>query len=62
MDEDRAMRHLWTFRRLVIVLALAGMTLRWPSRAGTVVVVADRSLSMPVESDGQQKDAIALLQ
>lgn len=58
---SRWLLALRLFTLLLIVLALAGLTVRWPSRAGTVVVVADRSLSMPVESDGQQKDAIALL-
>lgn len=46
----------------LVVLALAGLTIRLPSRAGTIVVVADRSLSMPVEAESQQQEAIALLQ
>ncbi len=46
---------------LFVVMALAGLTVRLPSRAGTVVVVADRSLSMPNDADGQQKEAITLL-
>jgi Mg-chelatase subunit ChlD/uncharacterized membrane protein len=62
----------WTFRSrwlfalriltlILIVLALAGLTVRLPSRAGTVVVVADRSLSMPLDADGQHKEAINVL-
>src|SRR5262245_56917079 len=47
---------------LLIVLALAGLTVRLPSRAGTIVVVADRSLSMPADAESQQKEAIVLLQ
>jgi Mg-chelatase subunit ChlD len=47
---------------LLVILALAGLTVRLPSRAGTVVVVADRSLSMPVDAEGHQKEAITLLQ
>ncbi len=43
------------------LLALAGLSLRLPSRAGTVVVVADRSLSMPPGSAVSQKEAIDLL-
>jgi hypothetical protein len=39
---------------VLVVLALAGLALRLPSRVGTVVVVVDRSLSMP---DGSEKDA-----
>ena len=43
-------------------LALCGLAWRLPSRAGTVVVVADRSLSMPAGNDGAQREAIELLQ
>jgi uncharacterized membrane protein len=46
---------------LFIVLALAGLALRLPSRAGTVVVIADRSLSMPARSDAKQKEDIELI-
>ncbi|MBN1765976.1 MAG: VWA domain-containing protein [Sedimentisphaerales bacterium] len=38
---------------ILVVLALCGLAVRLPSRAGTVVIVVDRSLSMP--SDGQEK-------
>lgn len=47
---------------LLIVLALAGATLKLPSRAGTVVVVADRSLSLPANAEAAQREAIELLQ
>jgi hypothetical protein len=47
---------------LLILLALAGLALQLPSRAGMVVVVADRSLSMPPESDGSQREAIDIMQ
>lgn len=46
---------------LLVVLALAGLALRLPSRAGTVVVVADRSLSMPPGSTATQKEAVELI-
>jgi Mg-chelatase subunit ChlD len=46
---------------LLSLLAVAGLSLRLPSRAGTVVVVADRSLSMPDGSAASQKEAIDLL-
>lgn len=46
---------------VLVVLALAGLSLRLPSRAGTVVVVADRSLSMPADSMTLQKEAIELI-
>src|SRR4051794_27736293 len=47
---------------LLILLALCGLTPRLPSRAGTVVVVADRSASMPPGSEAAQKEAVDLLQ
>lgn len=47
---------------LLVVYALAGVALRLPSRNGTVVVVADRSLSMPANSEAQQKEWIDLVQ
>src|ERR1700722_125059 len=47
---------------VLLVLALSGLTIRWPSRAGTVVVLADRSLSMPPKSEVTQKSAIDLIQ
>jgi Mg-chelatase subunit ChlD len=46
---------------LMSLLALAGLSLRLPSRAGTVVVVADRSLSMPPGAAVSQKEIIDLL-
>jgi hypothetical protein len=46
---------------LLAVLALAGLSLRLPSRAGTVVVVADRSASMPPGSESAQKEVIDLI-
>jgi Mg-chelatase subunit ChlD len=57
-------RLLLTLRAValvLIVLALCGMAVRLPSRAGTVVVVADRSLSMPPGSEAAQKEVIDLL-
>ena len=47
---------------LLIVLALAGLSLKIPSRAGVAVVAVDRSLSMPASSEAQQLEAIALIQ
>jgi Mg-chelatase subunit ChlD len=43
---------------VLVVLALAGLSLRLPSREGTVVVVADRSLSMPANSAALQKEVV----
>jgi hypothetical protein len=46
---------------VLVVLALAGVALRLPSRVGTVVVVVDRSLSMPEGSEKQAKEMIDLI-
>ncbi len=46
----------------LILLAMCGLAVKLPSRAGTVVVVADRSQSMPPDSDARQKEAIDLIQ
>jgi hypothetical protein len=47
---------------LLILLALSGLAVNLPSRTGTVVVVADRSLSMPAGSEAAQKEMIELIQ
>lgn len=44
-----------------IVLMLAGLAVRRSSESATVIVVADRSLSMPADADAVQKDSIAIL-
>ncbi|PKL44649.1 MAG: hypothetical protein CVV41_04600 [Candidatus Riflebacteria bacterium HGW-Riflebacteria-1] len=46
---------------IMVILALAGMQLRLPGREGVLIVVADRSLSMPVESDSRISETLALL-
>jgi hypothetical protein len=43
---------------ILVIFALAELSLKYSSRAGTIVVVADRSLSMPTGSDAQLKDTI----
>lgn len=45
----------------LLVLALAGLAIKLESRAGTVVVVADRSLSMPEDGDARTKEIIDLV-
>lgn len=47
---------------VIVLLAVAGLAVRLPGRAGTVVVVADRSRSMPGSSDAAHKELIDLLQ
>src|SRR5271170_1259137 len=46
---------------LLVVLALAQLAIKLPDRAGTVIVVADRSESMPQDSDASEKEIIGLL-
>ena len=57
-------RRLFVLRVLVIILvvfALAGLQLRLPGRAGTLVIVADRSLSMPGNSDQRISETMEML-
>ncbi|MDR0610316.1 MAG: VWA domain-containing protein [Planctomycetaceae bacterium] len=46
---------------LLIVLAMAQPMLKLPARSGTIIVVADRSRSMPANSATTQKHAVNLL-
>lgn len=46
---------------VLVILALAGMQLRLPGREGMLVVVADRSLSMPADSDSRISETLSLL-
>jgi Mg-chelatase subunit ChlD len=46
----------------LLLLALCGVAIKLPSRAGTIVVVADRSQSMPHDSEAAEKEAIDLIQ
>src|SRR5262245_26104237 len=59
---SRFLRYLRLSLLLLILLALCGLAVKLPSRNGTVVVIADRSLSMPPSSDAAQKEAIDLVQ
>ncbi|HKQ90310.1 MAG TPA: VWA domain-containing protein [Blastocatellia bacterium] len=46
---------------LLILLALCGLAVKAPSRNGTIVIIADRSLSMPQGAETAQKEAIDLI-
>src|SRR5215469_547740 len=59
---SRLLLVLRSLTLLLLLLALCGVVLRLPSRAGVIVVVADRSQSMPPGSAATQKEAIDLLQ
>lgn len=46
---------------ILVILALAGLKMRLPGREGVIVVVADRSLSMPSETDARVNETMTLL-
>lgn len=46
---------------LLIILALAGLQLRLESQDGILMVIADRSLSMPSGSDGRISEVLSIL-
>ena len=55
------LKGLRAFVFFFVVLALAQLALKLPDRAGTVVIVADRSDSMPQNSDASEKEIVGLL-
>lgn len=59
---NKGLRILRAAVFVLIVLAMAQFALRLPDRAGIVVVVADRSESMPPNAAASQKEIIELLQ
>lgn len=46
----------------LILPAAAGLSLKLPSRQGTLVVAADRSRSMPADAEARQRESIELIQ
>jgi Mg-chelatase subunit ChlD len=58
----KTLRTLRTLLILSLVAAMCGIVLPLPSRFGTLVVVADRSHSMPPNSEAALKEAVDLLQ
>src|SRR5262245_56336089 len=57
----RALTLLRAFIVALLILAVCGLSINFPSRSGVVVVVADRSLSMPPGSKERQIEAAKLL-
>lgn len=58
-------RTLLTLRIIfwaMIILAMADTALRMSQKSGTVVVIADRSLSMPENSQKQEEEAVRIIQ
>jgi Mg-chelatase subunit ChlD len=58
---NRFLQFLRALLFMLVVLALAQLAIRLPDRSGAVIVVADRSASMPATSDASQKEIIGLL-
>jgi Mg-chelatase subunit ChlD len=58
---NRGLKILRAIIFLLVVSALAQLAIKLPDRAGTVIVVADRSESMPQNSDASEKEIIGLL-
>jgi Mg-chelatase subunit ChlD len=59
---SRLMTGLRLAALAMLLLALCGLSARLPLRSGTVVLVADRSLSMPPGSEARQKEAADIVQ
>ncbi len=58
---NRGLKILRAVIFALVALALAQLALKLPDRAGTVIVVADRSDSMPQNSDKDEKEVVTLL-
>ena len=58
---NRGLKILRALVFILIVLALAQMAIKLPDRAGTVIVVADRSESMPPDAAASEKEIVNLL-
>ena len=58
---NRGLKILRAVIFLLVVLALAQLAIKLPDRAGTVIVVADRSESMPGNSAASEREIIGLL-
>jgi len=60
---QRRSLNIWRAALLVVLfLALAGLSIRWPRPGGMVVVLADRSASLPENAEQAQREVIARLQ
>ncbi len=59
---SRFLRYVRLALLALILLALSGLAIQLPSRAGTVVVLADRSLSMPTNAEAAEREAIEFVQ
>src|SRR5262245_51844703 len=58
---SRFLRFTRLALHLLILLAICGLAVKLPSRNGTIVIVADRILSMPQGAEAAQREAIDLI-
>jgi Mg-chelatase subunit ChlD len=58
---SRGLRSLRAVIFVLVVLAMSRLAIRLPDRAGTVIVVADRSESMPANAATSENEIITLL-
>jgi uncharacterized membrane protein len=54
----RALRFMRILLFITLLLALARLAIVLPSRQGTVVLVADRSASMPLDADARERELV----
>lgn len=59
---SRALLVLRALLLLLVLLALAGLAVELPSRAGVIVAVVDRSLSMPAAADAVERETVTAIE
>src|SRR5262245_22821196 len=59
---SRLLRYTRLASLALILLGLCGLAIKLPSRNGTIIIAADRSLSMPQGAEGAQKELIDLIE
>lgn len=59
---SRLLQVLRVIAAVLLIAALCGPSLVFPSRRGTVVIVADRSASMPADKDSRHQEVTQLIQ
>jgi len=57
----RLLQAMWIAAAVLLVLAACEPGVTLPSRAGTLVIVADRSASMPADAPADQKEIVNLI-
>ena len=59
---SRSMQLLRGAMVVLIILTMSRPALKLPSRAGTVVIVADRSSSMPADNEERLTEAVSIVE